>query len=54
MTDEWAERDIRGVQELLGHCSVTTTQIYTAVPQGAMLAAVRASVWPGRANDLRH
>ena len=36
------QRDILAVQTLLGHASVTTTQIYTAVPDGAMRAAVYA------------
>jgi integrase len=36
-------RDIRAVQELLGHASVATTQVYTAVPSGALRAGVEAA-----------
>jgi integrase len=38
-----AERDILAVRDLLGHANVRTTQIYTAVPDGARRAAVAAA-----------
>ena len=37
--------DVRVVQELLGHASVTTTQIYTMVTVNAL-----REVWAGRAS----
>lgn len=38
-----ATKDIRAVQELLGHASVATTQRYTKVADNALRAAVRAA-----------
>lgn len=38
-----ASRDIRAVQELLGHVSPVTTAIYTKVPDGAMRQAASAA-----------
>lgn len=39
-----ATRDIRAVQELLGHASPTTTAVYTAVSDQSMRAAAMAAV----------
>jgi site-specific recombinase XerD len=38
-----AERDLRAVQELLGHSKPETTARYTAIPEGAKRAAVLAA-----------
>ena len=34
------ERDLRAVQDLLGHAKPETTAIYAAVPEGALRSAV--------------
>lgn len=38
-----ASKDIRAVQELLGHASVATTMVYTLVDDESLLAAVRGA-----------
>ncbi len=38
-----ADRDIRAVQELLGHASPVTTSIYTKIPDNAMRTAASAA-----------
>jgi integrase/recombinase XerC len=40
-----SERDLRAVQELLGHQKPETTARYAAVPDGALQAAVAGTRW---------
>ena len=35
--------DVRGVQELLGHASLSTTQIYTRIDSARLMAAYHAA-----------
>lgn len=46
--------NIRGVQELLGHASLTTTQIYTEVSLDDLAAITTSTAWPMQFGDAEN
>ena len=43
--------DIRALQEILGHESVSTTQIYTHLDDDRLRDAVKSNPWANRKKD---